>query len=681
MAHGRLIVHPAVDATGGVSANLQNPPESCKIPYVMMKKNADVIVIGGGHAGCEAALAAARAGASVFLLTQNALAMGRMSCNPAIGGIGKGHLVKEIDALGGLMGLAADAAGIQYRTLNASRGAAVRATRAQSDRRRYAKAVQRAIAAANADAAAGNRQATSRAHSKQLQVVEGEAQAITIRRNAVCGVKLKGGKTMSAPTVVLTAGTFLGGVMHVGNQQTAGGRVGCPPSTDLAESLRAYGFPVGRLKTGTPPRLDGRTIDFSQLQEQPGDVPPPRFSFVGGVRLARQVSCHITNTNEKTHDIIRAALHQSPVYSGAIGSVGPRYCPSVEDKVSRFAARPSHRIFLEPEGLNTHDYYPNGISTALPESVQREFVASIDGLQQSVILQMGYAIEYDYFDPRALHSSLQTRAVRGLFFAGQINGTTGYEEAAAQGLVAGLNAARMTRDLPPWIPRRDQSYMGVLIDDLTVRGVCEPYRMFTSRAECRLSLREDNADLRLTPSGRELGIIHERRWKIFNQRRARLEAEETRLKQLRVYPPQPQLRSCPPQPQTNHAPPQTAAAWLRRPDGFYADLADMGGVSPSVKSAMPLMQRADIAEIESRFKYAGYIAHQQAQLAAAAVEDTFAIPSDLDFDAVGGLSTEVRELFARHHPANIRQARRISGITPAALSLLSAHLKSRARAA
>lgn len=594
-----------------------------------------VIVVGGGHAGAEAALAAARAGADTLLLTHRAADLGRMSCNPAIGGIGKGHLVREIDALGGVMALAADDAGIQFRRLNASRGAAVRATRAQTDRSLYAASIQRRIAAA----------------APRLQVREAAAEGLCIEGGRVKGA-LVGGTLCRAQAVVLTAGTFLNGMMHVGRQQTAGGRAGCPPSQTLARHLRDLGLPAGRLKTGTPPRLDGRTIDFAQLEEQPGDVPRPVFSFLGDAsRHPEQRACHITRTTPRAHDIIRAAMDESPVFSGALSGPGPRYCPSVEDKVARFPERDSHRIFLEPEGLQTPVCYPNGISTALPEEAQRAFIAEIPGLENARILRPGYAIEYDYFDPRALMPSLQTQAAEGLFFAGQINGTTGYEEAAAQGLVAGANAARLAQGLEPWIPRRDESYIGVLIDDLTARGVSEPYRMFTSRAECRLSLREDNADLRLTPKGRELGLVDDVRWDAFCRRRDRLKEEESRLHSITVREP--------------GIPAQSAARWLLRPEASYAQL----GKSRRLSAA------ADIAEIEARFKYAGYVRHQQERLARAADEDALAIPAGFDFAAVPGLSAEAKELCARHHPANVRQARRIGGMTPAALSLLAAHLR------
>ena len=610
------------------------------------RRRADVIIIGGGHAGTEAALAASRLGARALLLTHSAAAAGQMSCNPAIGGVGKGHLVKEIDALGGAMALAADDAGIQFRRLNSSRGAAVRATRAQTDRALYKQSIQQHLAAAD-----------------NLQIIEAAVDDILIRGDEVVGAAA-GGEQFFAPTVVLTAGTFLGGVMHIGGEQTPGGRAGSPPSAALAQKLRDLNLPVGRLKTGTPPRLDGDSINFSALEEQPGDNPRPVFSFVGdAARHPPQRPCHITRTTAKAHDIIRAALPQSPLLSGAIDGVGPRYCPSIEDKIIKFAERDSHRVFLEPEGLQTSLYYPNGISTSLPLEAQRRFVAAMPGLENARIVRPGYAVEYDYFDPRALHSSLQTRAVRGLFFAGQINGTTGYEEAAAQGLIAGLNAARMAKELPPWSPRRRDSYIGVMLDDLTGRGVTEPYRMFTSRSECRLSLREDNADLRLTPEGRELGLVNDERWRVFCERRRRLQNEEEALCQLRI--------------RSESGAGETAAKWLCRPENRYEQLAALDGINSGERLQAP----ADIAEVEARFKYAGYIAHQRAELERAEAEEGEPIPEDFNFAALSGLSTEARELLTRHRPATLRQARRLGGVTPAAVSLLSAHLQLRRRRA
>lgn len=607
-----------------------------------MRNSFDVIVIGGGHAGCEAALAAARSGAPTLLLTQNMETLGQMSCNPAIGGIGKSHLVKEIDALGGMMAQATDAAGIQFRRLNASRGAAVQATRAQCDRALYKRAVRHRL----------DTQAN-------LYLLQQTAQALRLRGEMVTGVETADGRKFDAAAVVLTAGTFLNGLMHIGAQKISGGRAGCAAVTLLAEQLAELQLPRGRLKTGTPARLDGKTIDFSRLSEQPGDTPTPVMSFIGSAaEHPRQVNCHVTETTEQTHEVIRRHLHESAIFSGDIKGVAPRYCPSIEDKVHRFSDRDSHRVFLEPEGLQVAEYYPNGISTSLPYHVQEEFIRTIPGLEQVHIIRPGYAIEYDYFDPRALLPSLQTRALNGLYFAGQINGTTGYEEAAGQGLIAGLNAARAAHQLPPWIPARHEAYIGVMCDDLTSRGVLEPYRMFTSRAECRLTLREDNADLRLTDIGRTLGLVDERRIRCFEARRERLQKEAQRLQTLRAEEVH------------ESAPPGLSAAkWLRRPDARYADLG----------TAARLSERADIAEIEARFKYAGYIAHQQQQLNQAQMEEGIRIPADFDFSALNGLSTEVRELLHRHHPATLRQARRLSGMTPAALSLLSAHIKKAAR--
>ena len=607
----------------------------------------DVIVIGGGHAGCEAALAAARTGAKTLLLTDNLDSVGQMSCNPAIGGIGKSHLAREIDALGGMMALAADESGIQFRRLNASRGAAVRATRAQCDRALYKTAVRRHMGA-----------------PPTLRLLQQSATDFFLSGDNVRGVKTADGRDFRAAAVVLTAGTFLNGVMHVGEQKTAGGRDGCPPSTALAARLAELHLPRGRLKTGTPPRLDGRTIDFSHLTAQPGDSPPPFMSFLGdGIVRPPQLCCHITRTTEKTHDIIRAAFHRSPMFNGALTGAGPRYCPSIEDKVARFTERDSHRVFLEPEGVERGEYYPNGISTSMPGDVQEAFVRTIPGLENARLTRQGYAVEYDFFDPRELLPSLQTRALGGLFFAGQINGTTGYEEAAAQGLVAGLNAARLAQDLPPWTPTREESYIGVLIDDLTARGLSEPYRMFTSRAECRLSLREDNADLRLTEKGSELGLVCDARRRRTDARRKRLDAESHRIARMPAACGGATAGDGVP----SELPGLTAEQWLLR-GGDYADLT--GGA---------LTDALDIAELEARVKYAGYIAHQQAQLRRAETEEAMPIPPGFDPTAVSGLSAETRELLERHHPASVRQARRIGGMTPAALSLLAVHLRKEER--
>ena len=596
----------------------------------------DVIVVGGGHAGCEAALASARSGALTLLLTDNMETLGQMSCNPAIGGIGKSHLVREIDALGGMMALAADEAGIQFRRLNTSRGAAVRATRAQCDRLLYKIAVRRHLGRA-----------------ANLRIVQQSVVDLAIVGGAVRGVKTADGRQFAASAVVLTVGTFLNGRMHIGNQQTAGGRSGCPAVTALAQRLAELKLPVGRLKTGTPPRLDGNSIDFSGMARQPSDTPLPVMSFIGNVDMhPQQVDCHITRTCSETHDIIHAGLHDSPLFGGEIEGVGPRYCPSIEDKVVRFAERDSHRVFLEPEGLAGNEYYPNGISTSLPAQTQEAFIHSIPGLKNAHITRYGYAIEYDYFDPRALLPSLCVRALPGLFFAGQINGTTGYEEAAAQGLVAGINAARLSRDLPAWTPSREEAYIGVMIDDLTARGVSEPYRMFTSRAEYRLMLREDNADLRLTPIGRELKIVDDDRYRSFEARRQRLDNEARRLEKLPVSV-------------DGVSAGMTAEKWLRRAEVSYADIVSGAG----------LTEPMDIAEIEARIKYAGYIAHQNVARKQARSEEAMEIPKQFNFAEVNGLSLEVRELLICHHPATIRQARQISGVTPAALSLLVVHLK------
>ncbi|THK41638.1 tRNA uridine-5-carboxymethylaminomethyl(34) synthesis enzyme MnmG [Methylophaga sp. SB9B] len=612
----------------------------------------DVIVVGGGHAGTEAALAAARQGVKTLLLTQNIETIGQMSCNPAIGGIGKGHLVKEIDALGGIMAKAADRAGIQFRILNASKGPAVRATRAQADRIRYRAAIRAVLES-----------------QPNLYLFQQAVDDLIVENDRVAGVVTQSGLRFGAKTVVLTVGTFLGGVIHIGLQRHQGGRAGDPASVALAERLRALPFRVDRLKTGTPPRIATSSIDFSQLAEQPGDTPTPVFSFLGKrEHHPQQISCYITHTNDKTHEVIRNNLDRSPMYSGEIEGIGPRYCPSIEDKVVRFADRNSHQIFLEPEGLDCNEVYPNGISTSLPFDVQYEIVRSMKGLENAHITRPGYAIEYDFFDPRDLTPWLETKHMPGLFFAGQINGTTGYEEAAAQGLIAGLNAGLQARELEPWYPRRDEAYIGVLIDDLITSGTKEPYRMFTSRAEYRLMLREDNADSRLTPIGRQLGIVDDERWAIFSAKLEAIEAENTRLNTTRVSADkidQQRAISVLGEPLAKSS---TAIELLRRPSVDYQGLMTLLDEEQSVAD--------DVAEqVMIQVKYAGYINRQQNEVNRLQRNESTTLPADLDYKNVRGLSNEVREKLQNAKPQSLGQAARISGVTPAAVSLLLVHLK------
>lgn len=613
----------------------------------------DVIVIGGGHAGTEAAMAAARMGRQTLLLTHNIDTLGQMSCNPAIGGIGKGHLVKEIDALGGLMAHATDRAGIQFRTLNASKGPAVHATRAQADRVLYRQAVRTALE-----------------NQPNLMIFQQPVEDLIVENDIVTGAVTRMGLKFRAKSVVLTVGTFLDGKIHIGLENYSGGRAGDPPSVSLSHRLRELPLRVGRLKTGTPPRIDARTIDFAQLTPQFGDNPMPVFSFMGSAdEHPEQMPCHITYTNEKTHEVIRNNLDRSPMYAGVIEGIGPRYCPSIEDKVMRFADRNQHQIFLEPEGLTSHEIYPNGISTSLPFDVQMQIVHSMKGMENARIMRPGYAIEYDFFDPRDLKQTLESKYLHGLFFAGQINGTTGYEEAAAQGLLAGLNAARYSADQEGWFPRRDQAYIGVLVDDLCTLGTKEPYRMFTSRAEYRLMLREDNADARLTEKGRELGLVDDARWAHFSEKMELIEKERQRLRDIRVHPQSESVKEINAILNTPLSKEATGEDLLRRPEMDYNRLMTLSDFAPGVDSPAAAQQ------VEIQVKYEGYISRQQDEIQRQLRNENATLPVDLDYKQVSGLSNEVVAKLNDHKPTSIGQASRISGITPAAISILLVWLK------